>query len=211
MHVRRRVGYHSLDAFESSAPDRIERARRRTADAPGRRSGSRVCDPLAQRELRTNGAISVALPNGQPVGVTSGAPTVIPAGFYTVVLTGPGGCTAMPHFNLNGPGEAIHDNLNEGESDNFTYNAYFLPNSTYTWSSDAAPCVVHTFRDLRKHRGHGARQHGPAGSSVEPAHHGRAHRTSLPRMSCRSAERSPARSARPESSRSRSRARASPA
>jgi hypothetical protein len=92
-----------------------------------------------------NGNITVALPNGMPVGTTSGSPTVIPAGFYTVLLTGPGGCTAMPHFDLRGPGEVIHDNLNEGESDNVTYNAYFMPNSTYTWTSDAAPSVVHTF------------------------------------------------------------------
>ena len=92
-----------------------------------------------------NGSISVALPNGTPVGTTSGSPTVIPAGFYTVLLTGPGGCTSMPHFDLRGPGETIHDNLNEGESDNVTYNAYFMPNSTYTWTSDAAPTVVHTF------------------------------------------------------------------
>jgi hypothetical protein len=110
-----------------------------------------------------SGAISVVLPSGQPVGVTSGAPTVIPAGFYTVVLSGPGGCTAMPHFNLNGPGEAIHDNLNEGESDNFTYNAYFLPNSTYTWSSDAVPGVVHTFVTSATIEGTAPASTGPQG------------------------------------------------
>ena len=51
----------------------------------------------------------------------------------------------MPHFDLRGPGTQIHDNLNEGESDHVEYNANLLPNSTYVWSSDAAPGVVHTF------------------------------------------------------------------
>ena len=92
-----------------------------------------------------NGAITVTLPNGSPVGTTSGSPTVIPAGFYIVDMNGPGGCAAMPHFDLKGPGARIFDNLNEGESDHVEYNANFLPNSTYVWSSDAAPGVTHTF------------------------------------------------------------------
>src|SRR5205823_1318597 len=92
-----------------------------------------------------NGTITLTLPNGTQVGSTSGAPTVIPAGYYVVAMTGPGGCTAVPHFDLRGPGEAIHDNLNEGESDYFEYNAYFKPSSTYVWTSDAAPGVTHTF------------------------------------------------------------------
>jgi hypothetical protein len=51
----------------------------------------------------------------------------------------------MPHFTLRGPGVSVFDNLNEGESDHVEYNANFLPNSTYTWSSDAVPGVTHTF------------------------------------------------------------------
>jgi hypothetical protein len=93
----------------------------------------------------TNGTITVTLPDGTPVGTPSGAPTMIPAGYYAVMLNGPGGCTALPHFILKGPGESISDNLTEGEVTNFQYNAYFLPNSTYTWRSDANPNVVYTF------------------------------------------------------------------
>ncbi len=92
-----------------------------------------------------NGSISVTLPDGTPVGSTSGAPTVIPAGFYTVVLYGPGGCVSLPLFQLNGPGESIADNMIGGEVDTHNLNAYFLPNSTYTWRSDAAQAVAHTF------------------------------------------------------------------
>jgi len=92
-----------------------------------------------------SGAISVALPDGTAVGSTSGAPTVIPAGYYTVVLSGPGGCTQVPYFDLRGPGEHVRNNMTEGETTNDAVNAYFLPNSTYTWRSDAAQTVAHTF------------------------------------------------------------------
>ena len=107
---------------------------------------SRVAAPLVLKvDFATNGAITVSLPNGTPVGTTGGTPTTIPAGYYVVEMSGPGGCTAMPHFSLKGPGTQIFDNLNEGESDYVEYNANLAPNSTYVWSSDAVPGVVHTF------------------------------------------------------------------
>ncbi len=93
----------------------------------------------------TNGTITVTLPDGTPVGTTGGAPTVIPAGFYTVVMNGPGGCISLPLFQLNGPGENINDDMYGGEVDTHNYNAYFQPSSTYTWRSDAAQTVAHTF------------------------------------------------------------------
>ena len=110
----------------------------------------------------TNGTITVSLPDGAPVGTPSGAPTMIPAGYSAVMLNGPGGCTTLPHFILKGPGESIIDNLTEGEVSNFLYNAYFLPNSTYTWSNDAAPGVVHTFATTGDITGSTAQE--PAGS-----------------------------------------------
>jgi hypothetical protein len=106
----------------------------------------RTAAPLSLNvNFALSGAITVTLPNGTPVGSTSGSPTLIPAGFYIVDMNGPGGCAAMPHFTLRGPGVQIFDNLNEGESDHVEYNANLMPNSTYVWSSDAAPGVVHTF------------------------------------------------------------------
>jgi hypothetical protein len=106
----------------------------------------RTAAPLSLKvNFSLNGAITVTLPNGTPVGSTSGSPTVIPAGYYIVDMNGPGGCAAMPHFTLRGPGVQIFDNLNEGESDHVEYNANLMPNSTYVWSSDAAPGVAHTF------------------------------------------------------------------
>jgi hypothetical protein len=92
------------------------------------------------------GTITVTLPNGTPVGTTSGAPTVIPAGYYTLLLTGPGNCTYLPAFELRGPGANILDDMRGGEWETSQDSAYFLPNSTYTWRNDANPSIVFTFR-----------------------------------------------------------------
>ncbi len=93
-----------------------------------------------------NGQISVALPDGTPVGTTSGAPTVIPAGVYTISVLGPGGCTQLPLFDLSGPGVRIQDDMIGGEVTSEAHQTTFQPNSTYTWRTDndsASP--IHTF------------------------------------------------------------------
>jgi hypothetical protein len=93
-----------------------------------------------------NGQISVALPDGTPVGTTSGAPTVIPAGVYTISVLGPGGCTQLPLFDLSGPGVQIQDDMIGGEVTSEAHMTTFQPNSTYTWRTDndsASP--THTF------------------------------------------------------------------
>src|SRR5262249_52001564 len=92
------------------------------------------------------GSISVALPNGTPVGTTSGAPTVIPAGYYSVILTGPGSCSLVPYFLLSGPGVAVSDNMAQGEEDFTEYDVNFQPNSTYTWKNGDNPRDVYTFQ-----------------------------------------------------------------
>jgi hypothetical protein len=69
---------------------------------------------------------------------------VIPAGFYTLRLSGPGACTELPYFELKGPGENILDNMDLGEMQAIDI-ADFSPSSTYTWRSDAIPGVVYTF------------------------------------------------------------------
>jgi hypothetical protein len=93
-----------------------------------------------------DGTINVTLPDGTPVGTTSGAPTVIPAGAYTVVMSGPGGCIILPLFTLKGPGADIVSDMNGGENDATSTNAYFAPNSTFTWRADRGVAAVnHTF------------------------------------------------------------------
>jgi hypothetical protein len=103
------------------------------------------------RELTLNvtfsagGSLTVTLPDGTPVGTASGSPTVIPAGYYAVVLSGPGGCAYLPLFDLKGPGVAILSDMVGGEVDTYVYDAYFLPNSTYTWRNDRNPGLAYTF------------------------------------------------------------------
>jgi hypothetical protein len=91
------------------------------------------------------GTITVTLPDGTPVGTTSGAATVIPAGYYTLLMSGPGACTQLPLFELKGPGEDIFSDMTAGEVDYTSQEAYFRPNSTYTWRNYSLPGVVHTF------------------------------------------------------------------
>jgi hypothetical protein len=117
-----------------------------------------------------SGNITVTLPDGTPVGVTSGSPTVIPAGFYTMDMVGPGGCSTLPYFDLRGPGNSILDNMDQGEESQKTLNATFLPNSTYTWRDDQFPSVVYTFQTNSTVLGTApaapvASQHGEASSS----------------------------------------------
>jgi hypothetical protein len=116
------------------------------------------------------GQITLTLPDGTPVGVTSGSPTVVPAGFYTMNMVGPGGCTNLPYFDLRGPGTNILDSMDQGEESAKTLNATFEPNSTYTWRDDQFPSVVYTFQTSSQVLGTAptapvASQHGTATSS----------------------------------------------
>src|SRR5262245_57514662 len=92
------------------------------------------------------GVVTVTLPDGTPVGSTSGAATVIPAGYYSLNLSGPGECINLPLFQLTGPGVNIQDDMLGGEVEKNTLFATFLPNTTYTWHIDRSANVVHTFR-----------------------------------------------------------------
>jgi hypothetical protein len=93
-----------------------------------------------------NDTIAVTLADGTPVGTTSGAPTVIPAGYYTVQISGPMGLPdGLPYFQLTGPGVDLLSNLNEGGVDSARDQVTFLTSSTYSWTDDAIPGVVHTF------------------------------------------------------------------
>jgi hypothetical protein len=92
------------------------------------------------------GAINVATPDGTPVGVTSGAPTQIPAGYYSIELQGPGGCTLTPYFQLIGPGISLTDNMAQGEEWETEYVEFLQPNSTYTWRNSQFPNVPHVFQ-----------------------------------------------------------------
>jgi hypothetical protein len=108
---------------------------------------SRTAAPLTLMvNYSYTGDITVSLPSGQPVGVKSGTPTVIPAGYYNVELNQPG-CVDTATFILSGPGVSIFDNLQNGEVVTDAVAANFQPNATYTWRSGAVnPPVVFTFQ-----------------------------------------------------------------
>jgi hypothetical protein len=92
------------------------------------------------------GAVTVALPSGTPLGTTSGTPTMIPGGYYSLLLNGPGDCISLPLFELKGPGIDYQDDMMGGEVDTHSVPLYFVPNSTYTWHIDRNQAVVYTFR-----------------------------------------------------------------
>jgi hypothetical protein len=92
-----------------------------------------------------NGSISLTSPDGAAIGTTSGSPSVVPAGYYTLVFSGPGGCTLLPNFHLSGPGANLVTSLTEAQGQKNPTGIDLLPSSTYTWSSDGVPGVVHTF------------------------------------------------------------------
>ena len=104
-----------------------------------------AANPILRVNFQLDGSVVVTDGNGAAVGTRTGAPTVIPAGYYNVLLFGPGGCANVPYFTLKGPGESIVDNMDGGELSTNQYNAYFQPNSTYTWHSDVDTTAVYTF------------------------------------------------------------------
>ena len=108
--------------------------------------GGRAASLSLVVNFSATGSVTVTLPDGTPVGSTSGAATVIPAGFYTLVLYGPGECINLPLFRLTGPGVNIADDMRGGEVERSELDATFLPGSTYTWHIDKTQAVVHTFK-----------------------------------------------------------------
>ena len=131
-------------------------------------AASRGADgPALDVTFFTDGTISLTLPDGTPVGTTSGAPTVIPAGYYTLLLAGPGGCSELPYFELHGPGENILNDMDLGEM-KATATAYFQPNSTYTWRDNGIPGVIYTFTTSSTDRRHPARPRARAVRRLPP-------------------------------------------
>jgi len=104
-------------------------------------------NPRINVNYSLSGAITMSLADGTPIGSTSGSPTVIPAGWYDFEMLGPGGCASIPQYILKGPGIYLSDNLDGGETQFLEHPAVHLqPSSTYTWTNDANPSVVHTFQ-----------------------------------------------------------------
>ena len=103
-------------------------------------------NPALHVNFFTNGSIAVTSDSGAPVGTSSGAPTVIPAGYYTIMLVGPGGCANVPYFELHGSGVSVVDNMDGGELSLNSYNVYFRPTApTRGTTTTRRPPVTFTF------------------------------------------------------------------
>ncbi len=130
-------------------------------------------NPVLTVTFTISGQISFTAPDGTPLGTSSGTPTQIPAGYYTVQMNGPGGCSNIPYFDMNGPGVNVAENLLEGELASWQFNTYLAPNSTYTWHNvDAVPPTTFTFTTSSTIVGSQPAQAGPKGLSA--ANHGTA-------------------------------------
>ena len=99
-------------------------------------------NPTLEVTFSAQGSASVTLADGTPVGSTSGTPTMIPAGYYAIALSGPPASLGL--INFAGPGVTLHASLDPC-ADGATYEAYFAPNSTYTWRNPDTPAVIGTF------------------------------------------------------------------
>jgi len=107
---------------------------------------ARTETPTLVVNFTPTGAVTVTLPNGTPVGTTSGAPTTIPPGNYTLVLDGPGNCIPEPLFELEGPSVDLTSDMLGSEVDTYELYASFQPNATYTWHTDWNQSIVYTFK-----------------------------------------------------------------
>jgi hypothetical protein len=98
---------------------------------------ARAATPALFVLFNSNRTFSATLGDGTPVGTTTGAPTVIPAGAYTVYLNDQSG--AVMQFDLQGPGVQIDTAMSFGEEAESTFPATFAPSSTYTFRDDLQP------------------------------------------------------------------------
>jgi hypothetical protein len=116
-----------------------------SAGSPSIAAARTAANPIIYVNFFANGSIAVTMADGTALGAPSGAPTVIPAGYYTLEFSGPGGCSLLPYFRLSGPGANIVTNGNEGQVVHPPSGVQFLPESPYSWSDDAVPGVVNQF------------------------------------------------------------------
>jgi hypothetical protein len=105
----------------------------------------KATSPTIVVNFAVNGSVTVTL-NGSQLGTTSGTPTVIPGGYYSLLLNGPGNCINLPLFELSGPGVNVQDDMLGGEVETHSLPTYFTPNATYTWHLDSSQSTVYTFR-----------------------------------------------------------------
>jgi hypothetical protein len=98
---------------------------------------ARAASPALYFTFNAGRTFSGALADGTPVGTSTGAPTVIPAGTYNVYLNDQSG--AVMQFDLQGPGVQLDNAMSFGEEVNAAFLETFAPSSTYTFHDDLQP------------------------------------------------------------------------
>ena len=100
--------------------------------------------PVMYVVFRPDRTFFAYLADGTPVGTTSGAPTVIPAGTYKLILDDTSEIDM--DFDLAGPGVKLVTNMSHAEEGSAAFLETFQPTSTYTFRDDSHPSVVWTFQ-----------------------------------------------------------------
>jgi hypothetical protein len=93
--------------------------------------------------FRPDHTFAAYLADGTPVGTTSGAPSVIPAGTYKLLLDDTSETDMQ--LDLAGPGVKLVTDMSHAEEGSQAYLETFQPASTYTFRDDNRPGVVWTF------------------------------------------------------------------
>ncbi len=84
--------------------------------------------------FQQNHTFAITLADGTPVGTTSGAPTVIPAGSYQLFLNDTSG--SVMQLDLSGPGVSLVTNMTNGEDLAASYVETFQTTAAYTYRDD---------------------------------------------------------------------------
>ena len=108
-------------------------------------SASSTTNPTLYVSFSANGSASVTTGDGTTVGTSSAAPTVIPAGYYTLLFQDGGECIPLPYFRLSGPGVDVVTDAASGAENLLPTFVHLLPASTYSWIDSATPGVVYQF------------------------------------------------------------------
>ena len=108
-------------------------------------SSKRAADsPTLDVVFNSNNTVTVALPNGTPVGTSSGAPTTIPPGTYNISIADPTFVSDIL-WDMSGPSVKLVTSCSYGEEPAESWVETFAPNSTYTWQDDNRAPPVFTF------------------------------------------------------------------
>ncbi len=106
---------------------------------------SRTPNPTLYVSFSASGLASVWTSDGTTIDTSKAAPTVIPAGYYTLLFQDGGECIPLPYFHLSGPGVDVVTTADSGAENRLPTFVHLLPASTYSWIVSATPGVVYRF------------------------------------------------------------------